>query len=646
MRFRTGLVAIVSVFGALAVSPPAPADAATGLTVTPVMTGLSNPWDVAFAPDGAMFVTERGGRLLVRRPDGSVQQLAMNQGDLWVSGETGLMGVEVDPDFASNRRLYTCQGTTDNANTVQVVAWTVDGAYTSASRVNDPLVGGIDGSSGRHGGCQLRIDPSGLLWIGTGDAATGSNPQSPTALSGKVLRVDRFTGGGVPGNPFFGEGGNRARMYTWGHRNVQGLAVNRDTGAVYSVEHGPDRDDEINRLVAGANYGWDPVPGYNESVPMTDLAKFPGARPALWSSGVPADALSGATFLRGGGWSSWDGALAVSALKDSRLRILFLDGLDRIIGEFWPPELDRTFGRLRAAELGPGGLLFLTTDNGGGRDQVLAVAPPGEGFGAGAAAAPVPGVDIATRHVDDQVLLRTWNGSGWLDWASLGGAATSDPDATTWGGDRFDVAVRGNDGAVWHRAREGGGWSGWSSLGGLAASGSGPSVASSGPGQLDVFVRGVDGALWVRSFANGAWSGWSSLGGLLASDPDAVAVGPGRVDVYVQGADGALWRRRTGFGAWQPWELIGGLLTSAPTASATGGNRVDVFVRGADDALWHTWEAGGGFAPWDPGGGRLTSSPDSTWRGGFLDSFMRGTDGGLYQISWLGTSWSAPIKLS
>ncbi len=373
----------------------------------------------------------------------------------------------------------------------------------------------------------------------------GPTRSRPPPSSGKVLRVDRFSGAGVPGNPFFGEGGNRARMYTWGHRNVQGLAVNRDTGAVYSVEHGPDRDDEVNRLVAGTNYGWDPVPGYNESVPMTDLAKFPSARPALWSSGPVTFAVSGATFLRGAGWGSWEGALAVSALKDSRLRILFLDGADRVVGEFTPPELNRTFGRLRAAELGPGGLLFLTTDNGGGRDQVLAVAPPDAGVGAGAAAAPAPGVDITTRNVDDQVLLRTWNGSGWLDWASLGGVATSDPDTTTWGGDRLDVVTRGSDGAVWHRGREGGGWSDWGSLGGLATSG--PSIASSGPGQLDVFVRGVDGALWVRSF-NGAWSGWSSLGGILASDPDAVAVGPGRVDVFVRGADGALWRRRTAAG--------------------------------------------------------------------------------------------------
>ena len=265
-------------------------------------------------------------------------------------------------------------------------------------------------------------------------------------------------------------------MFTSGHRNLHGLAVRPDTGEMWSVEHGPDRDDEINRLVAGGNYGWDPVPGYNESVPMTDFAKFPNAVPAVWSSGSTTFAVSGATFLRGSGWGSWEGALAVSALKDRRLRVLFFDGAGGFAGEVIPAELDRTYGRLRGAETGPGGVLFLTTDNGGGQDQVLAVTPPTEGIGIGVAAAPAPVVDIASRGVDDQIWLRSWDGGGWRDWASLGGVASSDPDASTWGGDRLDVVVRGADSAVWLRARDGGGWSDWINLGGSATGG--PAVAS------------------------------------------------------------------------------------------------------------------------------------------------------------------------
>jgi glucose/arabinose dehydrogenase len=624
---------------AVGVIVESPAVAASGLRVTTVVGGLNHPWDIAFAHDGAMFVTERGGRLSVRLADGTVRPLTTDlSSDLWVSGETGLMGVEVDPDFATNRRVYTCQGTSDNNFTVQVVAWTVDAGYTSATRVNDPLVGGIDGRSGRHGGCQLRIDGNGALWIGTGDAAFGANPQSLSSLAGKVLRVDRFTGAGLAGNPFFGLGGDRARIYSWGHRNVQGLAVHPASGQMWSVEHGPDRDDEINRLVAGGNYGWDPVPGYNESVPMTDLAKFPGAISAAWSSGVPTVATSGAAFLRGTGWGTWEGGLAVSALRDSRLRVMFFDDNGRFAGSLIPPELDRTHGRLRGAEIGPGGLLYVTTDNGGSTDRVLAVAPPETGFGLGVAtAAPAP--DIATRASDDRVSVRSSAGA----WSSIGGLTTSDPDAASWG-DRLDIVVRGIDGAVWHRTRVSGAWSGWTSLGGFVTSG--PSVVATGLGQLDVFARGVDGELWTRSLANGTWSGWSSLGGLLTSDPDAAARGYGEIDVFARGTDGALWMRRATAGAWLPWQWIGGQLTSGPTATTLGPGRVDVFVRGLDDAVYQiAWFFGGGWTRWYLGVGLLTSAPEAVWRdGGRLDLLMRGIDGSLYQMIWNGSVWTAPFR--
>ena len=343
------------------------------LSVTPVVDGLSIPWDIAFAWDGTMFFTERPGRIGVRLVDGTRRQLSADMADLWASGETGLMGIELDPDFATNRRLYTCQGTTDANFTVQVIAWTSNPQLTALTRANDPLVGGIDGSSGRHGGCQLRVDGGGRLLVGTGDAATGTNPQNRSSLAGKTLRVDRFTGAGVPGNPFFSGGGD-PRILTYGHRNVQGLAI-RPGGQVFSVEHGSDRDDEINILRPGGNYGWDPVPGYNEARPMTDFAKFPDAVGAVWSSGFPTIATSGAAFLTGRQWRGWEGALAVPALKNAQLWLFFLDVQGNVVDQHIPTELNGTWGRLRAAELGPDGSLYLTTSNGSG-DRILRVSPP------------------------------------------------------------------------------------------------------------------------------------------------------------------------------------------------------------------------------------------------------------------------------
>ncbi|QGG94979.1 hypothetical protein GH723_07575 [Actinomarinicola tropica] len=281
-------------------TPPPPARCAPSISVTTVMSGLQVPWGVDTAPDDTLVVTERPGRLRVRLPNGVQRQLAANFGDLRVSGETGLMGVVVDPDFATNRRIYTCQGHT--SGDVRVYPWTIDPGWTTATR-QPVLVSGMPGSSsGRHGGCQLEIAPDGRLLIGTGDAAQGTNPQDVTSLGGKVLRVDRATGEGAAGNPFLGSANaDTRRIYTYGHRNVQGLALRPGSGQIFSVEHGPTRDDEINLLQAGVNYGWNPVPGYNESVPMTHA----GARPAVWSSGALTLATSGADFLRGSRWGSW-----------------------------------------------------------------------------------------------------------------------------------------------------------------------------------------------------------------------------------------------------------------------------------------------------------------------------------------------------
>ena len=345
------------------------------LQIDTVASGLSIPWDVEMAQDGALFFTERSGGLSARLTDGTVRGLSGDFSDLWVSGETGLTGLALDADFASNRRLYTCQGHS-SPREMQVIAWTVDAGYSQAVRVADPLVGGITAGSGRHGGCQLTIDPStGLLWIGTGDGAIGSTPQNLQSLAGKVLVVDPATGGPAPGAPFGGAADPRTRLiWSYGHRNVQGLPASLDRG-VWAIEHGPNVDDEVNNRLLGTNAGWDPVPGYNENVPMTDLVKFPDAVPAAWSSGPSRVAASGGDFLEGTAWGSWDGALATATLRDRRLRVLFFSDGGLYLGQVVPAQMDRTFGRLRAAMLGPDDALYMTTSNGSGADRILRITP-------------------------------------------------------------------------------------------------------------------------------------------------------------------------------------------------------------------------------------------------------------------------------
>jgi glucose/arabinose dehydrogenase len=343
--------------------------------VTTAVGGLDHPWDLGFAPDGTMLYTERAGRIGAV-VDGAKRVLA-SPADLFAAEETGMLGLAIDPAFSSNRYLYTCFASTrpGGVGDVRVVRWTVDAGYTALTDRTDIVTGlpvNASGRRGRHSGCRPRFGPDGYLWVGTGDAGTGTNAQDPRSLGGKVLRVDR-TGAAAPGNL---EGEFDPRIYSTGHRNVQGLAFRSSDGLGVSLEHGPDRDDELNRLVTG-NFGWDPVPvgggsGYDESGPMTDIQKFPSAIGAMWSSGSPTVAPSGATFLSGARWRAWNGGVAVTMLKGQVLYVFVIDGAGR------PQDGGaglRGYGRLRSAVQGPDGDLYVSTDNGGGNDRILRVVP-------------------------------------------------------------------------------------------------------------------------------------------------------------------------------------------------------------------------------------------------------------------------------
>jgi glucose/arabinose dehydrogenase len=302
---------------------------------------------------------------------------------VYARGEGGLMGMVVHPDFAQSRRFTTCQTHMQNGSPtdVRLVSWELSADGASARRVADPLVGGLPiAQSGRHSGCRPTIAPDGALLVGTGDTARGAVAQDLNSLGGKVLRVDLATGGPAPGNPFADAQNPAQRLiWTYGHRNVQGVAVQPGTGDVYTAEHGPTIDDEINRLRPGGNYGWDPsrggtVGGYDESVPMTDPERFPDAVPAAWSSGRPVEAISGAAFLSGGQWGDLNGALAVGALRGQKLLLMTLGPDGAVADVRKPAPLDDAFGRLRAVRLGPDGALYVSTSN-GSDDEVLRITP-------------------------------------------------------------------------------------------------------------------------------------------------------------------------------------------------------------------------------------------------------------------------------
>nr|WP_236722625.1 PQQ-dependent sugar dehydrogenase [Prescottella equi] len=368
----------------IGVAPTACAEPAPPLQVTTVMDGLAKPWDVVVAPDGAILTGERAGRFVVKRPDGTVGEMTADLSDLYAEGETGLMGIALASDFATSRTVYTCQGhrqagggslgagslgSADAGTDIRVVSWTADPEWTTLTRTGDVLTGIPTGAGGRHGGCRILAHPDGTLYIGTGDTASPTVPQDRNSLGGKVLHVDA-DGSPAAGNPF-----PDSPVFTLGHRNVQGLALQPGTGRIYGIEQGTSRDDEVNLLDAGNNYGYRPDRApfiYDESVPMTDPVRVPGAVAAVWSSGAPTLATPGGTFVSGAAWGEWDGALAVTTQQGREMLLLKLTADGTAVTETDSVLTDQ--GRLRSATRMPDGSLLVTTDNGTG-DKVLRVAP-------------------------------------------------------------------------------------------------------------------------------------------------------------------------------------------------------------------------------------------------------------------------------
>lgn len=343
------------------------------LVVRKRVRGLSKPWDVKAITGGRLLITERDSGRLLLAGKGGKREVRFGSNKVWVSGETGLMSLEVDPGFDRNRRFYTCQGWRSNGrNDVRVIAWRLSKSGGKATRIRT-LLKGLPTTTGRHGGCRLLIAADGSMFVGTGDAAVGTNPRDLRSLGGKTLRLKRFDGAPWPTNPFFGGSGNRRYVYTYGHRNIQGLAQRAD-GSIWSAEHGPDKNDEVNRLVPGGDYGWNPVPGYNESVPMTDFGLPGKQRAAKWRSGRSTLATSGAMWISGKKWGALEDTLAVAALKTERVVFLSFNKSGTLQGVRTPRALGK-FGRLRSISPAGNGDLFITTDTDDQGGSVLRVSP-------------------------------------------------------------------------------------------------------------------------------------------------------------------------------------------------------------------------------------------------------------------------------
>jgi glucose/arabinose dehydrogenase len=355
-------------------------EARSGVTldVARLADGLEHPWGMALLPDGRLIVTERPGRMRLIGPDGAVSDPLDGVPEVHARRQGGLLDVAVGPDFAEDRMVYWSYakplGGGMSATAAARGRLSEDGSAIEGA--TDIFVQAPPSPTPMHYGSRLVFDGDGYLFVTTGEHSSGAErvlAQDLGASYGKVLRL-RPDGSVPPDNPFVGEPGAVEGVWTLGHRNVQGAAIHPESGALWTVEHGPRGGDELNLSGPGLNYGWPEVSyGINYSgSPVGDgiaSAREFEEPVYFWD---PVIAPSGMAFYRGGLFPDWQGDLLIAGLNPGALVRLELDGaadaaaggaVPRVIGEEW---LLTDAGRIRDVEIAPDGAVLVLTDEADG----------------------------------------------------------------------------------------------------------------------------------------------------------------------------------------------------------------------------------------------------------------------------------------
>ena len=349
---------------------PASGQAATTFRVETVVGNLEVPWAIAFAPDGRMLFTERAGRVRVFENNRLRAEPLATIEDVETRSESGLMGLTLHPRFNENRWLYLAYAYEEGGVKVRVVRFRETGTALTDRRV---IIEGIPAAQ-YHAGTRLRFGPDGKLYVTTGDAAERQLAQKLDSLAGKTLRLND-DGAVPPDNPFVKQPGARPEIWSYGHRNAQGLDFQPGTGQMFQTEHGPSGfdgpggGDELNLVERGKNYGW-PLVHHRET--------REGTEPPLLEY-TPALAPASGMFYNGSAFPQFRGNYFFGNLRGESVVRVVLEGR-RVVSQ--ERLLEKQYGRIRDVAEGPDGALYFSTSNRDGRgrpadddDRILRLVP-------------------------------------------------------------------------------------------------------------------------------------------------------------------------------------------------------------------------------------------------------------------------------
>ena len=342
--------------------------AAQAYRIDTVAEGLEHPWSIAFLPDGRQLVTERAGRLRIIERDRLLDEPVRGIPEAFVRSQAGLFEVMLDPDYTENGWIYlSLAHGTARANSTRVVRGRLAGRefrdvqvlFTASPARNTPV----------HYGGRMAFLADGTLAVGLGDGFDfREHAQRLDSHTGTIIRINRD--GSVPAdNPFVGRSNALPEIYSYGHRNVQGLVFDGETGRLWAHEHGPRGGDELNLVLPGRNYGW-PLATFGVDYSGARISPYT-SRPGMEDPRVdwtPSIAPSGMTLYTGAQFPEWQGDLLVTALVAREVRRVTLDG-ERVTGQ---ESLFSEIGqRLRDIKTGPEGALYVLTDS--PRGQLLKI---------------------------------------------------------------------------------------------------------------------------------------------------------------------------------------------------------------------------------------------------------------------------------